>query len=34
MDYELAYAVGFHPWENAIKDPPFVETITQLFEPE
>jgi SAM-dependent methyltransferase len=34
MNYELAYKVGFHPWEDAIEDPAFVETITELFERE
>ncbi|WP_222914538.1 class I SAM-dependent methyltransferase [Natrinema sp. SYSU A 869] len=34
MNYELAYKVGFHPWEDAIEDPAFVETITELFESE
>lgn len=34
MNYELAYRVGFHPWEDAIEDPAFVERITQLFEDE
>lgn len=34
MNYELAYTVGFHPWEDAIEDPAFVETITELFESE
>jgi SAM-dependent methyltransferase len=31
MNYELAYAVGFHPWEDAKDQPAFVETITALF---
>ncbi len=34
MNYELAYAVGFHPWEHAIEEPGFVEAITRLFEDE
>jgi SAM-dependent methyltransferase len=34
MNYKLAYAVGFHPWEDAIEEPAFVETITRLFEDE
>lgn len=34
MNYELAYAVGFHPWEDAVEDPAFVEEITRLFEDE
>lgn len=23
MNYRFAYAVGFHPWEDAESDPPF-----------
>lgn len=34
MNYELAYAVGFHPWEDAASNPAFVEEITRLFERE
>ncbi|WP_331236162.1 class I SAM-dependent methyltransferase [Natronorarus salvus] len=34
MNYELAYAVGFHPWETAIENEEFIETITRLFEEE
>lgn len=34
MNYGLAYAVGFHPWEDAIEEPAFVEAITRLFEEE
>lgn len=34
MNYELAYAVGFHPWEDAIAEPAFVEEIARLFERE
>lgn len=34
MNYKLAYAVGFHPWEDAVEDPEFVERITRLFEDE
>jgi cyclopropane fatty-acyl-phospholipid synthase-like methyltransferase len=34
MNYEFAYRVGFHPWEDAIEEPLFVEKITQLFEEE
>jgi SAM-dependent methyltransferase len=29
--YRFAYSVGFHPWEDATTDPPFVDTITSLF---
>lgn len=32
--YRIAYGVGFHPWEDAEAHPPFVETITLLFERE
>lgn len=31
MNYRLAYSIGFHPWEDAATDPPFVEKISQLF---
>jgi SAM-dependent methyltransferase len=31
MNYKLAYAVGFHPWEDAEDQPEFVEKITELF---
>jgi SAM-dependent methyltransferase len=34
MNYRFAYSIGFHPWEDAATDPPFVETITSLFERE
>ena len=34
MNYRLAYAVGFHPWEDAAIDPPFVAKATQMFERE
>ncbi|MDP8927738.1 MAG: class I SAM-dependent methyltransferase [Actinomycetota bacterium] len=30
MNYELAYKLGFHPWEDAAGHPPFVETISEL----
>lgn len=32
--YRIAYGVGFHPWEDAVGHPPFVERITELFEQE
>lgn len=32
--YRIAYRVGFHPWEDAVGHPPFVERITELFERE
>ena len=31
MNYRLAYAIGFHPWEDAEHEPGFVETINGLF---
>ena len=31
MNYRFAYSIGFHPWEDALEEPPFVETITKLF---
>lgn len=31
MNYKLAYSIGFHPWEDAEKEPGFVEKITELF---
>ena len=34
MNYEIAYALGFHPWEDAAEEPAFVEAITRLFEEE
>jgi hypothetical protein len=34
MNYGLAYAVGSHPWEHAIRELGFVEAITRLFEDE
>lgn len=32
--YRVAYRIGVHPWEDAEDHPPFVETITELFEDE
>jgi SAM-dependent methyltransferase len=34
MNYELAYRVGFHPWEDAEAHPPFIEKISELFDRE
>jgi SAM-dependent methyltransferase len=34
MNYRIAYAVGFHPWEDAEEQPRFTEKISQLFEGE
>ena len=31
MNYRFAYSIGFHPWEDAVTDPPFVEKATDLF---
>jgi SAM-dependent methyltransferase len=31
MNYHLAYAVGFHPWEDARGEPEFVAKISELF---
>ena len=30
MNYRLAYAIGFHPWEDAERDQPFVNKISEL----
>ena len=34
MNFELAYRVGFHPWEDAERHPPFTEKISELFDRE
>lgn len=34
MNYRFAYAVGFHPWEDAADDPPFVQKVSELFDRE
>ena len=34
MNYRLAYAIGFHPWEDAAADPPFVAKAAQMFDHE
>lgn len=34
MNYRFAYAVGFHPWEDAERDLNFVHTISKLLERE
>lgn len=31
MNYRFAYSIGFHPWEDAATDPPFVEKASELF---
>src|SRR5262245_60383797 len=30
MNYRLAYRIGFHPWEDALDQPGFVATLTDL----
>ena len=30
MNYRFAYAIGFHPWEDAATEPPFVEKFSEL----
>lgn len=32
MNYRFAYAIGFHPWEDAATDAPFVDRISELFD--
>jgi SAM-dependent methyltransferase len=34
MNYNLAYAVGFHPWEDAEYHQPFVEKISEMLDRE
>ncbi len=34
MNYKLAYALGFHPWEDAESDPPFVAKAGAVFDRE
>src|SRR5438034_4142569 len=34
MNYKLAYALGFHPWEDAEEQPAFSEKFTQLLDRE
>ena len=34
MSYGLAYTIGFHPWEDAAADPPFVAKAAQMFDRE
>ncbi|MDP8962346.1 MAG: class I SAM-dependent methyltransferase [Actinomycetota bacterium] len=31
MNYRFAYAIGFHPWEDAEHDPPFAAKAAELF---
>jgi hypothetical protein len=30
MNYRFAYSIGFHPWEDAANDPPFVDKLDEL----
>jgi methyltransferase family protein len=30
MNYALAYAIGFHPWEDLAEHPPFADTLLEL----
>lgn len=30
MNYGLAYAIGFHPWEGLIEHPPFADKLSEL----
>jgi len=34
MNYRLAYSIGFHPWEDAATDPPFVRKFHELIDRE
>jgi SAM-dependent methyltransferase len=34
MNYRFAYRVGFHPWEDAATDPPFVQKIAEVLDRE
>ena len=34
MNYRFAYSIGFHPWEDAAIDPPFVEKFSELIDRE
>lgn len=34
MNYRFAYFIGFHPWEDAASDPPFVNKFHELVERE
>ena len=34
MNYRWAYRIGFHPWEDAATDPPFVEKISAVLDRE
>ena len=30
MNYRLAYAIGFHPWEDLAAHPPFADKLLEL----
>lgn len=30
MNYRLAYALGFHPWEDLAEHPPFADKLLEL----
>ena len=30
MNYRLAYAIGFHPWEDLAEHPPFADKLLEL----
>jgi SAM-dependent methyltransferase len=34
MNYRIAYSVGFHPWEDAATDPPFVNKFSEMIDRE
>jgi ribosomal protein L11 methylase PrmA len=34
MNYRFAYSIGFHPWEDAATDPPFVNKFSELVDRE
>ena len=34
MNYRIAYSIGFHPWEDAATDPPFVNKFQELIDRE
>jgi len=34
MNYRFAYSIGFHPWEGAATDPPFVNKFSELVDRE
>lgn len=34
MNYRIAYSIGFHPWEDAATDPPFVKKFYEMIDRE